>query len=123
MGNSLKGISNKDQSLRIDTTFKLSAPTPVWPPGDGFASRIKNLGEVQVAQISTFNKVWASHEGGPDNLGATIFEPIGLPEGFSILGCHSQPNNKPLFGWVLVAKDNSPTTNPALKEPLDYTMI
>ncbi|KAI9112813.1 hypothetical protein K1719_016130 [Acacia pycnantha] len=34
MGNSLKGISKKDQSLRIDTTFKLSAPTPVWPPGN-----------------------------------------------------------------------------------------
>ncbi|KAI9104281.1 hypothetical protein K1719_023117 [Acacia pycnantha] len=96
MGNSLKGISKKDQSLRIDTTFKLSAPhqsghraqfeVRFLHAGDGFASRIKNLGEVQVAQISTFNKVWASHEGGPDNLGATIFEPIGLPEGFSILG-------------------------------------
>ncbi|KAI9078138.1 hypothetical protein K1719_039906 [Acacia pycnantha] len=123
MGNSLKSISKKDQSLRIDTTFKLSAPTPVRPPGDGFASGIINLGELQVAQISTFNKVWASYEGSPDNLGATIFEPTGLPEGFSMLGCYSQPNNKPLFGWVLVAKDNSSPTNPALKEPLDYTLI
>ncbi|KAI9104195.1 hypothetical protein K1719_023031 [Acacia pycnantha] len=91
--------------------------------GDGFASGIINLGEIQVAQISTFNKVWTSYEGGPDNLGATIFEPTRLPEGFSMLGYYSQPNNKPLFGWVLVAKDNSSTSKPALKEPLDYTLI
>ncbi|KAI9104263.1 hypothetical protein K1719_023099 [Acacia pycnantha] len=120
MGNCL---NKKDQSLPIDTTFKLPAPTPIWPPGDGFASGIINLGELKVAQISTFNKVWTSYEGGPDNLGATVYEPTGLPEGFSMLGSYSQPNNKPFFGWVLVAKDNSSTTNPAQKEPLDYTLI
>ncbi|XP_028788806.1 uncharacterized protein LOC114744826 [Neltuma alba] len=118
-----KGISKKDQTLPIDATFKLPAPTPVWPPGDGFASGIIKLGDIQVAQISTFNKVWTSYEGGPDNLGATIFEPTRLPEGFSILGYYSQPNNKPLFGWVLVAKDNSSTSQPALKEPLNYKLI
>ena len=91
--------------------------------GDGFASGNINLGEIQVTQISTFNKVWTSYEGGPENIGATIFEPKGLPEGFTTLGCYSQPNNKPFVGWVLVAKDNSSTNNPALKEPLDYTLI
>ncbi|XP_054811749.1 hypothetical protein At1g04090-like [Prosopis cineraria] len=120
-----KGISRKDQSRPIDNTFKLPAPTPVWPPGDGFASGIINLGELQVAQISTFNQVWTSYEGGPENLGATIFEPTGLPEGFSMLGYYSHPNNKPLSGWVLVAQANSSTStsNPALKEPLDYNLI
>ncbi|KAF7835883.1 DUF946 family protein [Senna tora] len=129
MGNCLtlpcaKGSSKNDQTLPIDTTFKLPAPLPVWPPGDGFASGIINLGGLQVAQVSTFNKVWTSYEGGPDNAGATVFEPTGIPEGFSMLGCYSQPNSKPLFGWVLAAKDDSSTSNnPALKEPLDYTLI
>ncbi|XP_028774385.1 uncharacterized protein LOC114731402 [Neltuma alba] len=81
------------------------------------------MGELQVAQVSTFNKVWTSYEGGPNNLGATIFEPTGLPEGFCMLGCYSQPNNKPFSGWVLVAKDNSSTSSLALKEPLDYSLI
>ncbi|KAF7835879.1 DUF946 family protein [Senna tora] len=121
---STKGPFKNNQTLPIDTTFKLPAPIPVWPPGNGFGSGIINLGGLQVAQISTFNKIWSSYEGGPDNVGATVFEPSGIPEGFSMLGCYSQPNNKPLFGQVLVAKDDSPTSNnPALKEPLDYTLI
>ncbi|KAE9584944.1 putative vacuolar protein sorting-associated protein [Lupinus albus] len=41
-----------------------------------------------------------------------------------MLGSYSQPNNKPLYGWVLVAKDvSSNTTNPTLKQPSDYTLI
>jgi hypothetical protein len=37
-----------------------------------------------------------------------------------MLGCYSQANNKPFFGWVLVAKDDS---GGALKKPLDYTLV
>lgn len=76
-----------------------------------------------MSQISTFNKVWTTNEGGPDDLGVTIFEPTGLSEGFFVLGYYCQPNNKPLHGWVLVGKDNSSTTNKALKEPLDYKLV
>ncbi|KAI9078137.1 hypothetical protein K1719_039905 [Acacia pycnantha] len=91
--------------------------------GDKFASGTINLGELQVAQISTFNKVWASYEGGLEDLEATIFEPTGLPEGFYMLVYYSQPSNKPFFGLVLVAKDNSSFSNPAVTKPLDYTLI
>lgn len=41
-----------------------------------------------------------------------------------MLGCYSQPNNKPLFGWVLAGKDN--TNDPssgALRKPIDYTLV
>lgn len=76
-----------------------------------------------MSQVSTFNKIWTTNEGGPDNAGATFFEPIGIPEGFSMLGCYSQSNKKSLFGWVLVAKDTSPTNNATLKRPVDYTLI
>ncbi|XLU27736.1 hypothetical protein S245_063802, partial [Arachis hypogaea] len=89
---------------------------------DGFASGIIDLGGLKVSQISTFNKVWTTQEGGPDNLGATFFEPTGIPEGFFMLGSYSQPNNKPFFGFVLVAKDDS-STGALLKKPIDYTLV
>ena len=93
--------------------------------GEGFAGGTIDLGGgLEVCQISSFTKVWATHEGGPDNLGATFFEPSPMPEEFCMLGCYSQPNKKPLFGWVLAGKDN--TNNPlggALKKPIDYTLV
>lgn len=76
-----------------------------------------------MTQISTFNKVWTTLQGGPDNAGATFFEPTGIPEGFFMLGSYSQPNNKPLFGSILVAKDDSSAENGALKKPVDYTLV
>ncbi|OVA09336.1 Vacuolar protein sorting-associated protein 62 [Macleaya cordata] len=78
------------------------------------------LGGLEVYQISTFTKVWASLEGGPGNLGATFFEPSSIPNGYYMLGCYSQPNNQPLFGWVLVGKDNGTGT---LTMPMDYTLV
>lgn len=88
--------------------------------GGGFGSGIIDLGGLKVSQISTFNKIWTTLEGGQDDLGATFFEPTQIPQGFFSLGHYSQPNNKPLFGWVLVAKDES---NGALKTPVDYTLV
>ena len=76
-----------------------------------------------MCQISTFKKVWTTYEGGPDNLGASFFEPTELPEGFSMLGSYCQPNNKPLFGWVLAAKNDPSASNAALRKPVDYTLV
>lgn len=80
-----------------------------------------------MCQLSSLNRVWATHEGGPDDLGATFFEPSRMPEGFFMLGCYSQPNNTPFFGWVLVGKDGGSGSGSgsggALKKPLDYTLI
>uniref|UniRef100_A0A5B7A3C6 Vacuolar protein sorting-associated protein 62 n=1 Tax=Davidia involucrata TaxID=16924 RepID=A0A5B7A3C6_DAVIN len=131
MGNCLNlsssetNISKKNSKLLpIETMFKLPSPIPTWPPGEGFARGNIDLGGLQVCQITTFTKVWATHEGGPDNLGATFFEPSPVPEGFFMLGCYGQPNNRPQFGWVLAGKDV--TTNPsgsALKQPIDYTLV
>ncbi|KAE9621460.1 putative vacuolar protein sorting-associated protein [Lupinus albus] len=119
-----ENLFKKNQALPIETIFKLPSATPIWPPGGNFANGIIDLGGLLVSQISAFNKVWASHEGGPDNQGATLFEPTGIPQGFFMLGSYSQPNNKPLFGWVLVAKDVcSSTTKATLKQPLDYTLV
>ncbi|KAM5552080.1 hypothetical protein ABKV19_026775 [Rosa sericea] len=127
MGNCLSlSCSTKNiMANPIETTFKLPSPLPSWPSGSGFANGIIHLGGLQVCQISSFNEVWATHEGGPDNLGATFFEPSPLPQGFYMLGCYSQPNNKPLFGWALAAKadDHSSSPWPALQQPVDYTLV
>lgn len=125
MGNSLRSssvsTSNKEAiSLPIDTIFKLPSPLPSWPSGGDFASGEIDLGGLRVRQVSSFNKVWSTYEGGPDNLGATVFEPSEVPDGFSMFGCYAQPNNQPLFGWVLVGKDDS---GDILKKPTDYTLV
>ncbi|CDP20933.1 unnamed protein product [Coffea canephora] len=130
MGNSINAISpsvvylsKKDnQPPPIETMFKLPSPLPAWPQGAGFASGTIDLGGLRICQVSTFNKVWATHEGGPDNLGATFFEPSSIPVGFFTVGYYSQPNNSPLFGWVLAAKDAS-SGQGILSKPTDYTLI
>ncbi|KAK3020168.1 LOW QUALITY PROTEIN: hypothetical protein RJ639_003066 [Escallonia herrerae] len=131
MGNCLSSSSSPRSILRknskplpIETMFKLPSPIPSWPPGEGFASGTIDLGGLQVCQISSFNKVWTTHQGGPGNLGATFYEPSSIPEGFFMLGCYSQPNNSSLFGWVLAAKDltNYPSGG-TLRTPIDYTLI
>ncbi|KAE9584951.1 putative vacuolar protein sorting-associated protein [Lupinus albus] len=102
----------------------IHASIKLYHEGDGFATGVIDLGGLQVTQISAFNKVWSTRDGGLDNNGATIFEPKNLSEGFYMLGSYSQPNNKALYGWVLVAKDvSSNTTNLTLKQPIDYTLL
>ncbi|KAK4389125.1 hypothetical protein Sango_2249500 [Sesamum angolense] len=129
MGNCLKSnvsSSNKDvrNSLPIDTVFKLPSPLPTWPAGGEFGSGVIDLGGLQVRQISSFKKVWAAYAGGPGNLGATFFEPSSIPDGFSMLGSYAQPNNQPLFGWVLVGKtDAADQSGDILKQPTDYNLV
>ncbi|GLT55701.1 hypothetical protein SLA2020_287970 [Shorea laevis] len=122
MGNCLTLPWTKSKALPIETLFRLPSPLPTWPPGEGFGSGVIDLGGLLVRQISSFTKIWATYQGGPDDLGATFFEPSEMPEGFFLLGCYSQPNNKPLFGWVLVAKDDS-TDASLLAKPVDYTLV
>nr|GEU98991.1 vacuolar protein sorting-associated protein 62 [Tanacetum cinerariifolium] len=88
----------------------------------GFATGTIGLGGLQVCQVSTFNKIWATNQGGPDNLGATFYEPSSIPEGFFLLGHYSQCNNKPLFGWVLAGKPDENDSS-SLAMPTDYFLI
>ncbi|KAK1382578.1 DUF946 domain-containing protein [Heracleum sosnowskyi] len=121
--------SNYDQEIQdlpISSVFRFPNPTPAWPTGNGFGSGIIDLEGLQVSQITSFRKIWATYEGGADNLGATFFEPSSVPDGFVMLGCYSQPNNRPLSGWVLVGKDENSRNPPekgALVRPTDYTLV
>lgn len=113
--------SKQIQALPIETAFQLPSPLPSWPSGGGFAKGSIDLGGLEVCPVSTFTKIWASLEGGPDDLGATFFTPSPVPTGFSMLGSFAQPNNEPLFGWVLVARDTGSIGS--LAKPVDYTLV
>lgn len=119
-----RAISKKSEALPIDTVFKLPSPLPTWPAGGGFAGGTIDFGGLLVYQTSSFSKVWAAYEGGPDNHGATFFEPSSLPEGYFMFGSYAQPNNRPLSGWLLVGKDQiNDISNGTLKKPVDYSLI
>ncbi|CAI0451120.1 unnamed protein product [Linum tenue] len=100
-----------------------------WPSvGGGFASGAIDLGGgLHVFQTASFDQIWSTQQGGPDDLGASFFEPTQLPPDFHMLGTHSQPNTNPnpnLHGWILAGKDASTADAPAaLKPPVDYTLI
>ncbi|XP_057512645.1 hypothetical protein At1g04090-like [Actinidia eriantha] len=114
--------SKNTKPLPIENLFKLPSPIPTWHPGGGFGRGTIDLGGLQVRQVSTFTKVWASCTGGPNNSGATFFEPSQIGDGFHMLGCYAQPNNKPLFGWVLVGK-NAMNSRHTLSTPIRYECI
>ncbi|KAI9104176.1 hypothetical protein K1719_023012 [Acacia pycnantha] len=52
----------KSETLASKSISVLGWTITIVDIGDGFANGTINLGELQVAQISTFNKVWASYE-------------------------------------------------------------
>ncbi|MFS7928399.1 putative vacuolar protein sorting-associated protein [Helianthus anomalus] len=112
--------SQETQTFPIDTSFKFPSPLPSWPPGDGFASGIIDLGGLEVCQITSFTKIWSTSQDGSDATDVTFFEPSPIPVGFSMLGCYCQSNDSPLFGWVLAGKDVSGGT---LAAPVDYTLV
>ncbi|XP_010485351.1 PREDICTED: uncharacterized protein LOC104763704 [Camelina sativa] len=111
--------------LPVETTFMFPTPLPSIPSDDGnFGKRSIDLGGLEVAQLSmsdsTTRRVWRTYEGGPANMGVSIFELITLPGNFFKLGSYAQPNNRQLFGWILVARDVSGSN---LRPPLDYTEV
>lgn len=123
---SLTGNLSDVSAMAVETAFQLPSPLPQWPQGTGFAAGTIDLGGLLVSEVSNFTKIWAAQEGGPDGFGAAIFEPTTVPDGFYLLGHYGQPNNVPLFGWVLVGKDvtnGSSAGGGALAAPVDYTLV
>ncbi|XP_071720945.1 hypothetical protein At1g04090-like [Rutidosis leptorrhynchoides] len=121
-----KRFKKQNKPLPIESIFKLPAPLPNFPRGNGFATGTIDLGGLQVCQVSSINKIWTAVEGGPDNRGATFYEPSSMPSGFFMLGCYSQPNNRPLSGWILAGKsvpNESSSSQSCLAMPIDYTLI
>lgn len=97
--------------------------------GQGFASGVVNLGEIEVSKVTRFEFIWSTAILNPKK--AVIFyKPVGIPHTFHILGHYCQPSDKPLRGFVLVAKETKihfSETNeeklPALRNPLDFELV
>ncbi|XP_038903158.1 uncharacterized protein LOC120089826 [Benincasa hispida] len=129
MGNCFSCSSTPSKTLPIDSKFSFPSPHPASHSDSnrntgGFASGAIHLGGgLEVCQISSFNKIWAAREGGPENHGATFFEPNSLPEGFFVLTYFCQSNSKALFGFVLAGKNTGSNGEEALKKPVDYTLV
>ncbi|CAK9149966.1 unnamed protein product [Ilex paraguariensis] len=115
-------------------TFSLPAPMPQWPEGQGFASGTINLGEIEVLQLTKFEFVWGCNLSQNKKKGVSFYKPIGVPDGYFSFGYYCQSNEKPLRGFVLVAREVvspepekscscDPDNSPALLRPLDYTLI
>lgn len=113
-------------ALPIENHFVAPAALPSVPASDsedgGFGKGSIDLGGLQVRQVTTFAKVWSTTQGGQDGLGATFFKPSPVPAGFSVLGHYAQPNNRPLFGHVLVGRDTSGAGGALLAAPVDYAL-
>ncbi|XP_004505614.1 hypothetical protein At1g04090-like [Cicer arietinum] len=109
--------------------FSLPAPILQWPQGQGFASGLVNLGEIEVFKVTKFEYIWSSAI--LDTKKAVVFyKPVGIPNNFHILGHYCQPSDKPLRGFVLVAKETGTSlseTNeeklPPLRNPLDFKLF
>lgn len=100
--------------------------------GSGFAtSRIK-LGELEVCQITNFEFIWGSNPSSDGKHSISFYKPILIPDGFSCLGHYCQSDEKPLRGFVLVAREGAgqhdcSTHNSdymsALVDPVDYSLV
>ncbi|KAA8543421.1 hypothetical protein F0562_021084 [Nyssa sinensis] len=115
-------------------TFSLPAPIAQWPKGQGFATGRINLGEIEVIEITKFEFIWECNLLQDRKKGVTFYKPVGLPDGFFTLGHYCQSNEKPLRGFVLVAREvDLPEPgyscickqeySPALLRPLDFTLV
>ncbi|KAL9239068.1 hypothetical protein vseg_013422 [Gypsophila vaccaria] len=121
-----------DDSSFDGCTFSLPAPLPKWPPGQGFGTGTIRIGELEIAEVTSFEFIWSSHMSHNKIKGVSFYKPIGIPEGFFSLGHYCQPNNKPLHGFVIVARDLTTSNHvndtesvcpPALLPPCGYTLV
>ncbi|XP_059665705.1 hypothetical protein At1g04090-like [Cornus florida] len=115
--------------------FSLPSPLPPWPQGQGFGMGRICLGEIEVLKITEFECIWSCTQLSGKTAGVSFYRPVGIPEGFFSLGHYCQPNDQPLRGYVLVARDVAATRpedghihdrlveSPALRKPLSYILI
>ncbi|KAL4378179.1 hypothetical protein GQ457_02G033560 [Hibiscus cannabinus] len=115
--------------------FALPSPIPEWPLGQGFATGKINLGELEVVKVTKFECVWSCSSLRGKEKGLSFYKPVGIPDGFFCLGYYCQPNDQPLRGYVLAARErdtsclevycdyDSDVDFPALRKPVNYSLV
>ncbi|KAE8678989.1 putative ubiquitin-protein ligase [Hibiscus syriacus] len=121
--------------LPLSQPFSLPSPIPDWPSGQGFATGKVDLGDLEVVKITKFESVWTCYLLRGKAKGVTFYKHVGIRDGFFCLGYYCQPNDQPLRGYVLVARERVASTPgvcrdhdsdsglPALRKPVNYTLI
>ncbi|XWS42608.1 hypothetical protein CRYUN_Cryun16bG0028500 [Craigia yunnanensis] len=130
-----KHTDHLELPLPLPLPFSLPSPIPEWPPGQGFATGKISLGELEVVKITKFDSVWNCNSLRGKAKGITFYKPVGIPDGFFCLGHYCQPNDQPLRGYVLVARQriasspevycdyDSNSYLPVLRKPVKYSLI
>ncbi|KAL6146846.1 hypothetical protein ACLB2K_057523 [Fragaria x ananassa] len=117
--------------------YSLPSPLPKWPQGQSFASGRICLGEIEVVQVTEFESVWSCNRLRGKSKAVTFYRPAGIPDDFFCLGHYCQPNDQPLRGFLLAARDMVATRKdmgdglvqdlvqklPALINPLNYSLV
>ncbi|CAM8939431.1 unnamed protein product [Rhodiola kirilowii] len=115
--------------------FSLPSPLPQWPQGAGFGTGRIFLGELEVSMITKLEKVWSCKRARGRDIGISFYRPAEIPKGFFSLGHYCQPNDRPLRGFLLLARElvtsksqsDSDRSNvfdgPALMRPVGYSLI
>ncbi|KAI3683140.1 hypothetical protein L1987_83640 [Smallanthus sonchifolius] len=106
-------------------SFDIFGPSPRYPEGGVFGTGSIELGGLEVYEAFYFKKIWGNENyGGPNDLGASVYEPSDIPTGFNLLGHYCKPNSIDMIAAVLTAKDTTgDPTHGSLKSPIDYTLI
>ena len=90
-----------------------------------------------MVKITKFESVWSCNLLRGKEKGVTFYKPAGIPDGFFCLGYFCQPNDLPLRGYVLVARErvasspevycdydsDSDSDLPALRKPVNYSLV
>ncbi|KAK1407744.1 hypothetical protein QVD17_39370 [Tagetes erecta] len=105
-------------------SFDVIGPSPSYPAVGNFGNGAIDLGGLKVYKALYFKKIWETHSGGTNGLGASFYEPTSIPNGFHLLGHYCKPNSKAMLAAVLIAKDTTGDQSyGALKSPIDFTLI
>jgi hypothetical protein len=81
-------------------------------------------GELELAAVTKFQKICTLSTPARRGQGSvTFYRPLGIPEGFSLLGHYCQPNCRPLHGHLIVARACAhPAGDAPLCAPRDYSL-
>ncbi|CAA0821225.1 Plant protein of unknown function (DUF946 [Striga hermonthica] len=113
-----------DEIAEEPNSFSLPSPLPQWPKGEDFATGKISLGEIEVVQITKFDKLWSCSPSIGKGNTVTFYKPAEIPDGYFALGHYCQPSDKRSRGYILVARDISENYNPKpLEKPLNYTLV
>ena len=79
--------------------------------GQGFATGRIFLGEIEVAQVTKFERIWSCNLFWRKSDGVSFYRPVDIPDGFFSLGHYCQSDDKQFHAHFLVAREVASLTH------------